>query len=37
MKEKMSFVDVNYNNATDEFETNQDYDVLFEGSEINLV
>lgn len=33
----MSFVDVNYNNATEEFDVNQDYDVLFEGSEINLV
>lgn len=33
----MSFIDVNDNNATKEFNVNQDYDVLFEGSEINLV
>lgn len=33
----MSFIDVNDNNATKEFNVNQDYDVLFEGSETNLV
>lgn len=35
-KDKVSFADVNYNNTIDKLEMIQDYDVLFEGSEINL-
>lgn len=35
-KDKLSFVDVNYNNPAEECDTNPNYDVLFEESEINL-